>query len=168
MHGGTVEARSAGLGTGSEFTVTLPMSDRPADVAAPGGAARAAPPARRRRILVVEDNFDAAELLAEYVGALGHEVTVAHDGPAALAAAERVRPDIVLLDIGLPGMDGYEVGTRLRRDTAAAPVLIALTGYGQDEDRKRSRDIGFAHHLTKPFEPAELERLLAEVGSLPA
>jgi two-component system CheB/CheR fusion protein len=113
----------------------------------------------------VEDNSDAAEVLAEYLESLGHEVTVARDGPAALEAAARVHPDIALLDIGLPGMDGYEVGRRLRQDAGAGgPILVALTGYGQEEDRRRSRDSGFAHHLTKPFEAAALERLLAELG----
>jgi signal transduction histidine kinase len=165
MHGGSVEARSPGPGHGSVFLVRLPARTEPRDGAATRDRAVPAVPAARRRILLVEDNADAAEVLAEYLESLGHEVTVAHDGPAALEAAARVHPEIALLDIGLPGMDGYEVGRRLRQDAGTGgPVLVALTGYGQEEDRKRSRDSGFAHHLTKPFEAAALERLLAELG----
>ncbi len=161
LHGGTVEARSEGPGKGSEFIVRLPARVTAEPPAAP--AAATGPP-RARRILLVEDNYDSAELLAEFLASLGHDVAVAHDGPAALDAAARVHPEIVLLDIGLPGMDGYEVGRRLRASDPQAPVLVALTGYGQEEDRSRSRNAGFAHHLTKPFEPAALERLLAGLG----
>jgi PAS domain S-box-containing protein len=166
MHGGSVAAVSAGAGLGSEFVVRLPAAaSPPAEPTAPAGERQTAPATAtgRKRVLVVEDNFDAAELLGEYVQSLGHEVTVTHDGPAALAAAAAARPDIVLLDIGLPGMDGYEVGRRLRQGSTA-PTVVALTGYGQDEDRRRSSEAGFAHHLTKPFEPAELERILATVA----
>jgi CheY-like chemotaxis protein len=163
MHGGSVEARSE-VGKGSEFLVHLPSiarrrQPRPVEssVSARGGGAR-------RRVLLVEDIEDTAELTAEYLESVGYDVTVARDGPAALDAAASASPEIVLLDIGLPGMDGYEVARRLREDDAGgAAVLIALTGYGQEEDRKRSREAGFAHHLTKPFEPAELERLLAAI-----
>jgi PAS domain S-box-containing protein len=160
LHGGTVEARSSGPGAGSEFTVRLPT-------VAPAPAAEAEPAAGpadggHHRILVVEDDFDAAELLAEYLSSLGHEVTIAHDGPAAIEAAASADPEVVVLDIGLPGMDGYEVARRLVSGARGSPpVLVALTGYGQEEDRARSRAAGFAHHLTKPFEPAALERLLA-------
>jgi PAS domain S-box-containing protein len=161
MHGGRVEARSAGPGRGCEMVVRLPEARR--------GEAEAtdllpAVPRRTagRRILLVEDNFDAAELLAECLQSFGHEVTVVHDGPAALEAAARESPEVVLLDIGLPGMDGYEVARRLRDSPEGAPVLIAISGYGQDDDRRRSREAGFSHHLTKPVEPEALEHLLSE------
>jgi CheY-like chemotaxis protein len=104
---------------------------------------------------------DAAESLALVLRAAGHRVWTAHSGPAALQAAPEVRPEAVVLDIGLPGMDGYEVARRLRGE-ASGPLLVALTGYGQDEDRRRSREAGFHHHLVKPVDPEELERLLAQ------
>jgi PAS domain S-box-containing protein len=158
LHGGSIEARSEGLGRGSEFVVSLREA---APAAAPPG--RDAAPARAaRRILLVDDNLDLAELLSDELARAGHHVTVAHDGPGALEAAGRVAPDIVLLDIGLPGMDGYEVARRLRQRFGAAPVLVALTGYGQEEDRRHSREAGFDHHLTKPVEPAVLQKLLAD------
>jgi PAS domain S-box-containing protein len=165
MHAGSVEARSDGVGKGTEFVVRLPArgSSRAA-APAPTSPAPSADGTPSRRVLLVEDNFDAAELMSEYLDSLGHDVSVAHDGPAALETAARVRPQVVLLDIGLPGMDGYEVARRLRASgLSPSPVIIAITGYGQDDDRKRSCDAGFAHHLTKPFEPRILERLLAEV-----
>jgi PAS domain S-box-containing protein len=164
LHGGSVEARSAGVGKGSTFVVRFPAAPRAEDATSPG-ARPVEPLPVGRRILIVEDGFDAAELLAEYLGSLGHQVTVAHDGPAALEAARSAAPEIVLLDIGLPGMDGYEVARRLREEArGAGPALVALTGYGQEEDRRRSRAAGFAQHLTKPFEPAALERLLETLG----
>ncbi len=161
MHGGSVEARSNGLGKGSEFIVRLPA--RP-DLGAPTLTAAAAParPKRHRRILLVEDNADAAELMAEHLMLVGHAVTVAHDGPSGLAAAERVHPEIALLDIGLPGLDGYEVARRLHaRD---GPVLVALSGYGQEEYKSRAREAGFFRHLTKPVDPDALERLIDELA----
>lgn len=169
MHGGAIEAGSEGAGKGSEFVVRLPARASPPRTAPPASAPKE--PIERqpsRRILLVEDNLDAAELLSEHLDSLGHDVHVAHDGPAALATAARVRPEVVLLDIGLPGLDGYEVARRLRAtDLDPPPVIIAITGYGQDDDRKRSSEAGFAHHLTKPFEARVLERLLAEIGVEP-
>jgi CheY-like chemotaxis protein len=117
--------------------------------------------------LVVDDNVDGAESLATLLKLLGHEVHVAHDGPAALLATADVRPEVVFLDIGLPGMDGYEVARRLRRPGRSEALLVALTGYGQEEDRRRSREAGFDHHLVKPVDPAVLEDLLAG-GVVPA
>ena len=132
MHGGTVEAHSDGPGTGSEFVVRLPV----AEAAAAAGRGRrrtaAGPAGRRCRVLVVDDNVDAADALASLLERDGHEVRRAHDGPAALAAAAAFRPDVVVLDIGLPGMDGYEVARRLRRQARPGkPLLVAVTGYGR-------------------------------------
>ena len=144
MHGGTIAAHSEGPGTGSEFVVRLPVLAGLGEPSGPAGPDRAGAPRRRlprRRILVVDDNVDAAESLARLLTRLyGHEVRVAHDGPEALAAAEEFRPEVVLLDIGLPGMDGYEVARRLReRPEFEETLLVALTGWGQEADRRRSR-----------------------------
>ena len=165
MHGGRVEAASAGLGQGSELTVRLPAL--PPDLAAepqPSGAAvERAPGAAGRRLLVVDDNVDAAESMALLLALDGHQVRVAHDGHQALALAGELAPQAVLLDIGLPGMDGYEVARRLRESAATrAALLVALTGYGQEEDRRRSLDAGFDHHLVKPVDLDTLRRLLGD------
>jgi PAS domain S-box-containing protein len=161
MHGGRLEAFSAGLGHGSEFVVRLPLftGERPT-------AVRPQPvlmhEAVRRRILVVEDNVDAGQTLALGLGAIGHEVRLAHDGPSALEIAAEFQPEVVLLDIGLPGMDGYEAGRRLRSAKGVeGTVLVAVTGYGQEEDRQRARDAGFDHHLVKPITP---DAILAVLG----
>ena len=163
LHGGEVTARSAGAGRGTEFIVRLPLEPEPAAL---GGA-----PAARRptggglRILVVEDKPDAAEMLRILLVLLGHEVAVAHTGPEGVEAARRGPPDVVLCDIGLPGLDGYGVARALRQDPATAGVrLIAVTGYGSDEDRRRSREAGFDLHLTKPVDPADLQPLLTRPG----
>jgi two-component system CheB/CheR fusion protein len=117
---------------------------------------------RPQRILIVEDSVGAAAALAELLELEGHQVWVAHDGAAALAAALSCRPEVVLCDIGLPGMDGYEVARRLRQELHLEDtLLIALTGYGQEEDRRRSQAAGFAHHLVKPVDVATLAALLA-------
>jgi signal transduction histidine kinase/CheY-like chemotaxis protein len=159
LHGGTVEASSAGPARGSTFRVILPAAPpAPAEVAPV--VALAAPrrrPAPSLRVLVVDDNADAAALLADFIRRAGHRVEVAHDGPAALAAAEAHRPDVVILDVGLPVMDGYEVAELLRhRLGAAAPAIVGVTGYGQERDRARSHEAGFLHHLVKPADPAEV------------
>jgi signal transduction histidine kinase/methanogenic corrinoid protein MtbC1/ActR/RegA family two-component response regulator len=164
MHGGSVEAHSEGPGRGSEFVVRWPL---PAEQTPEGARAPAeeAPGAERAvRILLVDDNVDAAESLAMLLRLLGHEVAVAHDGPAALREADAQRPEVVLLDIGMPRMDGYEVARRLReRPGPGQAVLVALTGWGQEEDRRRSREAGFDHHLVKPVELSALQKLLAQV-----
>ena len=117
---------------------------------------------RRATILVVDDNVDAAESLAMLLRMEGHDVRVAHDGPAALAAVEADRPDLVFLDIGMPVMNGYDVAQRLRqRPGLENLVLVAMTGWGQEEDRRRSQEAGFDHHLVKPAEPEALRQLLA-------
>jgi PAS domain S-box-containing protein len=167
LHCGSVLAHSEGRGKGCEFVVRLPAS-RPAvtidDRGKPAPNPGAAAPAHRRQILVVDDNRDAANSLARLLTILcRQDVRVAYDGPSALDAAASFRPDVVLLDIGLPGMDGYEVARRLRARTEfAGTLLVALTGWGQDEDRQRSRDAGFDRHLVKPVDPDALLRLLAE------
>jgi CheY-like chemotaxis protein len=160
MHGGTVEARSDGPGLGSEFLARLPMRPLPeqAPIADPSGEAVAALP--RRRILVVDDNVDAADALAELLRDYGHDVRAVHDGPSAIEQAALHRPDIVLLDIGMPGCDGYEVARRMRSELGLKATLVALTGYGEARHRRLSRDAGFDQHVTKPVDIRKLERLL--------
>jgi len=166
LHGGSVEAESAGEGRGSAFRVRLPLSAVPATLPAPpAAAARALQP---RRVLVVDDNVDAADTLALVLRHLGMEVGTAHDGPEALAAVLDLRPDVVLLDIGLPGMDGNEVARRLRAMPEGAGVtLVALSGWGQDDDRARSRAAGIEHHLVKPADLDVLQRLLDGLPTRP-
>jgi signal transduction histidine kinase/ActR/RegA family two-component response regulator len=164
MHGGRVAAGSAGPGQGSEFVVCLPLlPDVPGATGAP--LATSAERLRRpRRILVVDDNEDAARSLADLLELYAHQVEVVHDGASALEAVRVHRPEVVLLDIGLPGIDGYEVARRLRRQTdAASLLLVALSGYGQEEDQRRALEAGFDDHLTKPVEFEALDRLLAAV-----
>jgi PAS domain S-box-containing protein len=163
LHAGRVSASSPGPGQGSEFVVRLPVAERDA-----GEPARDRPPeaeeARRLRVLVVDDNQDAVESMALLLGIWGHEVTTASEGPAALDLAERLRPDVILLDIGLPGLNGYEVARRIRAQPGGEKtVLMAMTGYGQAEDRQRAQEAGFALHLVKPIEPEALQRALAKV-----
>jgi PAS domain S-box-containing protein len=163
MHGGRVTAHSDGPGRGSEFVVRLPALAGPPRAAEEGKALapeRAAGPARR--VLVVDDNVDAAESLALLLRATGHEVRTAYDGPAALREAEALRPEVVLLDVGLPRIDGYEVARRLRQQGGLKSALVvALTGYGQDEDRRRALEAGFDVHLVKPADPQTVLQLVA-------
>jgi PAS domain S-box-containing protein len=161
MHGGSVGARSDGPGKGSEFVVRLPVAG---GTAAPrprlpvGGEGAAGP---RRRILVADDNRDAADSLAMVLRLGGHEVHAVHDGQEAVEAAAWFRPDLALLDIGMPKLNGYEVARRIRAQPWGRGVLlVALTGWGQEEDKRRAREAGFDQHLTKPAAPADLERLL--------
>jgi len=157
LHGGSVEARSAGKDKGSEFVIRLPVLAAPE---APGRRPGAGRPNGGRRVLVVEDQRDAAETLADIVEMLGHSVDIAYDGEGALAKARAMRPDIVLCDIGLPGMSGYEVAKVLRAE-GHTMLLVAVTGYAQPEDMKQAVEAGFDSHLAKPPEPARIERLLA-------
>lgn len=179
MHGGNVGARSEGPGRGSEFLVRLPL--RPGVVAPaqvdlaevapslppsskPGpasGEEMAEPSPRGRRVLIVDDNEDAAKTQGDIVALWGHEFQIAHDGAAALALAQSNPPDVVLLDIGLPVMDGYEVARRIRLALGTKIRLVALTGYGQPEDRSKALDAGFDHHMVKPVDLGALEQLLS-------
>jgi PAS domain S-box-containing protein len=162
LHGGTIEARSAGIGRGAEFTVRLPLV-RAADEEGPHEPALISTPARRLKVLVVDDNADLVEMLSMVVSGLGHEVRKALDGQTAVSAALAYRPDVVLLDLGLPFMSGVQVAQELRRhpDTKTTRI-VALTGWGQEEDRRTTTEAGFDRHLTKPTEPAVLARLLTE------
>ncbi|WP_411281347.1 PAS domain S-box protein [Gemmatimonas sp.] len=166
MHNGTVEARSEGLGRGSEFIVRLPALAPAADTEHGGDQSEAdyqAPSASGFRVLVVDDNQDAADSLAILLELQGHEVQVAFSGVAALEITKAFTPDVVFLDIGMPGMDGYELARRLRQQPGLdAVVLTALTGWGQKEDRRRTSEAGFDHHLVKPAEPQAVQAVLAE------
>jgi len=150
MHGGKVEAHSEGIGKGSKFTIHLPISVEPPKNDMRNTEQRID---SARRVLIVEDNTAAATVLASLLNKIGkHEVQVAYDGETGLTIAEKFRPDLVLLDIGLPGIDGYEVAKRLRRlPEGDRPLVAAVTGYGQEEDRRRSREAGFDEHLLKPI-----------------
>jgi len=162
LHGGTVEVQSEGANQGSEFIVRLPLMVAPRVEMATSPEA-GAPSARgvRRRVLVVDDNRDATDSMAMLLGVWGHETRSAHDGPVALGIAAEFQPEVVILDIGLPGMDGYEVARRIHEIPALRNVvLVAMTGYGQEEDRIRSRAAGFARHLLKPADLGTLKSLL--------
>jgi PAS domain S-box-containing protein len=164
LHGGQVQAASEGPGRGAEFTVRLPVVPEPPALTATTTAA-AGPTGARLRVLIVEDNRDAAGSLKMLLELLGHETRVASTGPEGVRVAKDWTPDIVLCDIGLPGLDGYGVARELRLDpTTARARLVALTGYGSDDDRRRSRQAGFDHHLTKPAEPEILLGLLVPPG----
>jgi len=165
MHGGSVSAASAGPGQGSEFQVRLPLApgSSEGDATEASRPLPASPEGGRKRLLVVDDNVDAAETIAKLLRLAGYDAECVYDGPSALEAVERRRPDVVVLDIGLPGMDGYEVARRLRARFRRLP-LIAVTGYGQDSDRSRSLQAGFDHHFTKPVDPLELELFIAKLS----
>jgi PAS domain S-box-containing protein len=166
LHAGTVQAHSAGPGQGSEFVVRLPLRKAARKSGAeegPDHQRQPGAPASALRVLVVDDSRDGAESLALLLRLKGHDVRVAHDGLAALEAAQASPPDLAILDIGMPGMDGYELARRLRQKPGLGKlVLVALTGWGQAEDRRRSQEAGFNQHLTKPADPAALDRLLGE------
>ncbi|MGH7107905.1 MAG: ATP-binding protein, partial [Acetobacteraceae bacterium] len=159
LHGGEVQARSAGLNHGSEFLVRLPAVSHARGAVPLAADSATSPAARQRRILVADDNRDAAESLALLLKLAGHDVHVAYSGSEALAAAVAVSPEFILLDIGMPGLSGYEVARSLRK-SGARSVLIAITGWGQDSDRAQAEEAGFDHHMTKPVDPASLEKLL--------
>jgi signal transduction histidine kinase len=168
LHGGNVSASSDGVGRGSEFVIRLPVcvpvptGERPS--ASPPISEAGTPPAeeRSKRVLVVEDNRDGARLMARLLEGRGHQTQVANDGPAALDLARTERPDVILLDIGLPGMDGYQVAEQVRGiDGMERTLILALTGYGQEADRQRSHDAGIDLHMVKPVDPDLLFQLVA-------
>jgi len=163
LHGGTITAASDGLGRGSVFTIRLPLEAiaEQSDAGHDRGDT-AAPSSTGCRILIAEDNADAAEMLSLMLGMKGHEVRVAYDGEQAVAIGSEFEPHVAFIDIGMPRMDGYEVARRLRERLGRRVLLVALTGWGQDEDRRRSLDAGFDHHLTKPPEPERLDELISE------
>jgi signal transduction histidine kinase/ActR/RegA family two-component response regulator len=166
MHAGKVEAHSDGLGRGSEFVVRLPAIAAPAALASRHARQRAhaeAPDRATKRVMIVEDNQDAAQSMSELLELWGHQVCHASDGESALRLVASVEPDVVLLDIGLPGIDGYEVAERMRQSgLLRGATLIALTGYGREEDRRRAGDAGFDQHLTKPLDPDLLRSVIAD------
>ncbi len=166
-HGGSLTAHSAGLGQGSQFVVRIPgpMQMDEAHVEMNGSSSASLPlvarPARRR-VLVVDDNRDAADMLADLLRELGHTVEVAYDGPSAVSAAARFEPDVALVDIGLPVMDGHQVAGHIRQDPSTTKVrLIALTGYGQEADKRRALDAGFDAHFVKPIDLHRLTSIIA-------
>jgi len=164
MHDGSVSAHSEGPGRGSEFVVRLPVMSAP--LPGNGVVPESVPAAKPRRILVVDDNTDAASSLAMLLKISGNEVHTANEGLEAIEVAEAFRPDVVLLDIGMPNLDGLEVCRRIRSQPWGRDMLmIALTGWGQEEDRRKSKDVGFDHHLVKPVDFPTLVRLLAESGN---
>jgi signal transduction histidine kinase len=163
LHGGQIEARSAGLGQGSEFEVRLPVSggrlERRATTIEEASAAESP-----RRILLADDNADFAQSLAQLLSSRGHDVRVAYDGAEALQAAQAFHPEVAFLDIGMPKMHGYDLARAIRREADMKDcVLVAVTGWGQEEDRRRAREAGFDRHLTKPVDPREVESILAAV-----
>jgi len=161
LHGGRIEAHSAGVGQGSRFIVRLPNAIVPMRAAPASGAVRNGNGASNKRILLADDNRDAAESLAILLRLEGHDVELAHDGSSALRSFELRRPDVALLDIGMPEANGYEVARKIRAAPDGAGVLlIAITGWAQDADKAESRAAGFDHHLTKPIEPEMLIGLL--------
>jgi signal transduction histidine kinase/CheY-like chemotaxis protein len=171
MHEGTVQAESAGPGRGSEFIIRLPLAlappppPPPAPVPAPLPSKTQSPscaPAARvsRRVLLIEDSADSRAAMRALMRLWGHEVVVAEDGPSGVQRAQEFRPEVALVDIGLPGLDGYEVAPLIRAALGENVYLVALTGYGQPEDRQRTRDAGFDEHLVKPVEPDHLAKLL--------
>ena len=167
LHGGKVEARSAGPGKGSEFIVRLPLPAQPgpADERGPGAERPKAAPASGVKVLVADDNRDAADSLERILSLYGYEVHVAYDGKAALDVESAFQPRVAVLDIGMPGANGFEVARAIRQRRNGSVTLIALTGWGQEGDRRRAMDAGFDYHLTKPVDPEALNDLLVEVSS---
>jgi PAS domain S-box-containing protein len=167
QHGGKVEARSEGPGRGSEFLVMLPLSKSVPPAIAPSADGNGEA-GRRRRILVADDNRDSADSLAAMLALMGHEVSAVYDGLAAVEHAAVSRPEVVLLDIGMPALDGLEAARRIRQQPwSNGVVLVALTGWGQEEDRVRAKDAGFDYHLTKPANPKALGKLICEMTPAP-
>ena len=168
LHGGSVEAHSKGSGLGSEFIVRLPISEPSTREQPPGEVASRPSAGPKHRILVVDDNRDAADSMAMMLRAMGHETHAAYDGVEAIQSTATFHPNVVLMDIGMPRMNGYDAARHIRSQmVAACPALIALTGWGQEEDKRRALEAGFDHHLTKPVEPMALDRLLGIITRAP-
>jgi two-component system CheB/CheR fusion protein len=168
LHGGSVTARSEGPGKGSEFVVRLQALMPTPNIHVPGmGRSEGAEPASDAplRILVVDDNEGAAETLVLLLKAWGHDVRCAWDGPAALLATRTFQPDVILLDIGLPGMNGFDVARHIRHEPGKQPFIAAVTGYGQEDDRRQSHEAGFDEHLIKPVSPTTLKQVLVNARS---
>jgi len=167
MHGGTVDISSAGIGHGSEFTVRLPILVEEAALTAPAVIHHPTVTPTGLRILIVDDNCDAADMLSMYLQFSGHETHTASDGVEAIEATMRLQPDLVLLDIGLPRLNGYEAARRIREQHqhGSCPMVVALSGWGQDEDRRRSEEAGFDAHLVKPVDEIALDKLLFDLGT---
>jgi signal transduction histidine kinase len=164
MHGGNVAVDSAGLGRGSEFVVSLPVANKNSRPLTAQKSADRLPATQKHRILVVDDNRDAATSLAALLKIVGQETHIAFDGMEAVAAAELIRPEVVVMDIGLPKLNGYEAARQIRQQSWGAElVLIALTGWGQDEDRRKSTEAGFSGHLVKPVDVAALLKMISEL-----
>jgi CheY-like chemotaxis protein len=166
MHGGKVEAFSAGHGQGSEFVVHLPtLREKLYTTEVKTATASKSPRSASLRILVVDDNLDSADTLALLLQSSGHNVRIANEADTALETADTFKPQVIVLDIGLPKMDGYQVAQRLRQQPQLEnPFLIALTGYGQDEDRQRSKQAGFNYHFVKPVDPQGLQSLISSLA----
>jgi CheY-like chemotaxis protein len=166
LHGGRVDAASEGPGRGSTFIVRLPLPAAPELAGTAASAAGTLETPRALKVLVVDDNRDGADSLAMMLTAFGHDVRVEYEGRHGAAGAAAWRPDIALLDIGLPGLNGYELARRLRQDASTRhTVLVAVTGWGQQEDLRRSAQAGFDHHLVKPVDPLRLRVMLNMVAA---
>jgi CheY-like chemotaxis protein len=162
LHGGAIEAKSRGRGHGSEFIVTLPLAVHAAATSSPEGA-RAAMSGDSRRVLVADDNKDAADSLAALLALAGHDMRVVYDGVAALTAAREFHPEMVLLDIDMPGLDGYGVAEALRAEPWAAQLaIVAITGWGNPQSARRAEQVGFDAHLVKPVDPERIKSMLRE------
>jgi CheY-like chemotaxis protein len=168
MHNGRIDLRAGPHGKGTEVEVRLPTTTPPVGVAVAASAARdPAAGQRRRRVLVADDNRDSAQTLAMVLDVMGHETRLANDGLQAVAIAAEFEPDIVLLDIGMPKLNGYEACRQIRAQPWARDVvMVAVTGWGHDEDRRRSKSAGFDLHLVKPLDPVEVERMMRDLQPL--
>ena len=163
LHGGRVEASSEGLGKGTQFTARLPIAQTVVVPPLPASQSRRNAHTIARRVLVADDNRDAAESMGMLLRLMGNEVRTVHDGLQAVNEAETFQPDVILLDIGMPRLNGYDAARRIREQRwSHGTVLVALTGWGQEEDKRRASEAGFDRHFTKPVNPVELERLITE------
>jgi PAS domain S-box-containing protein len=163
LHGGSIEAKSAGLGKGSEFVVHIPLATIPHSQDAQSSPVHAESAAVRYRILVADDNQDSAAVLSSLLSSEGHDVHAVHDGVKAVEAVQAFQPNVAILDIGMPGMNGYDAARKIRAQFGKGVVLIAVTGWGQEQDKQRSKEAGFDYHFTKPIDVSALEKILAQL-----